>query len=84
MKASLTAPKSACSILSSPLSIGCSWPEKKLPEAERTRFSKALEALKEGRDDQILKIIRARQFVPANDQEYGAIRQIARELNLLN
>ncbi len=57
---------------------------KEVAEAERTKFSKALEALKEGKDDQILRIVRAKQFVPANDQEYGTIRQIVRELKLMN
>ncbi|HEV2964555.1 MAG TPA: phosphate/phosphite/phosphonate ABC transporter substrate-binding protein [Candidatus Angelobacter sp.] len=57
---------------------------KDVSEAERTRFSKALEALKQGKDDQILRIIRAKGFVSANDQEYGTIRQIVRELKLMN
>jgi phosphonate transport system substrate-binding protein len=57
---------------------------KDVPEAERTRFSKALEALKQGRDDQILRILRATQFIPANDQEYSSIRQMVTELKLLD
>ncbi|HEV2990394.1 MAG TPA: phosphate/phosphite/phosphonate ABC transporter substrate-binding protein [Candidatus Angelobacter sp.] len=57
---------------------------KEVPEAERTKFSKALEALRQGKDDQVLRILRAKQFIPANDQEYGAIRQMVKELNLLN
>lgn len=57
---------------------------KDLPEAEQKKFAKALETLTAGKDDQILKILRAKQFVVANDQEYGAIRQIVRELNLLD
>ena len=57
---------------------------KEVPEAERTRFAKALEALREGKDGNILRILRAKQFIPANDQEYGAIRQMVKELNLLD
>jgi len=57
---------------------------KDVPEAVRAKFSKALEVLKEGKDDQILRILRAKQFIPANDQEYGSIRQMVRELKLLN
>jgi phosphonate transport system substrate-binding protein len=57
---------------------------KELPESERTRFTKALESLTQGRDDQVLRIIRAKQCVAANDNEYGPIRQVARELNLMD
>ncbi len=57
---------------------------KEVPEAERTRFVKALEALTPGRDDASLRILRAHSFVPANDNEYAPIYQIARELNILD
>jgi len=53
-----------------------------VPEAERERFARALLALKEGKNDSVLKILRAKQFVPANDQEYAPIRQIAHQLNM--
>ena len=53
-----------------------------VPEAERERFARALLALKQGKDDSVLKILRAKQFVPANDQEYAPIRQIAHQLTL--
>lgn len=55
---------------------------KDVTEAERERFSHALLALKEGKDDAILKILRAKQFVLANDQEYAEARKIAHELNM--
>ncbi len=55
---------------------------KDVPEAERERFARSLLALKEGKDDPVLKILRAKQFVVANDQEYAPIRQIAHQLNL--
>lgn len=57
---------------------------KDVPEQVRARFSKALENLREGRDDQVLKILRAKKFIPANDQEYGSIRQMVVELKLLD
>jgi len=53
---------------------------KGVPEAERRRFAQALLALKEGRDDRVLKVLRAREFVVANDAEYAATRRIDREL----
>ncbi|HEV2990395.1 MAG TPA: phosphate/phosphite/phosphonate ABC transporter substrate-binding protein [Candidatus Angelobacter sp.] len=56
---------------------------KDLPEAERQRFVKAMENLTPGRDDQILKILRAHRFVPAKDDEYATIRQICIDLKLL-
>ncbi len=56
---------------------------KDLSEAERQRFARALEALTPGRDDAILKIVRAKKFVPAKDDEYASIRQTANELHLL-
>ena len=56
---------------------------KDLPEAERQRFARAMEALTAGRDDQILKILRAKRFVPAKDEEYASIRQVSTELHLL-
>lgn len=55
---------------------------KAVPEAEREKFARALLALKEGKNDSVLKILRAKQFVVANDQEYAPIRQIAHQLNL--
>ncbi len=55
---------------------------KDVPEAERERFARALLALKEGKDDRVLKILRAEKFVVANDQEYENIRQIAKELKM--
>ena len=57
---------------------------KDVPDAEQKKFAKALEALTAGKDDQVLKILRAKQFVTANDQEYGNIRQIVKELKLLD
>jgi phosphonate transport system substrate-binding protein len=55
---------------------------KDMPEAERERFARAFLALKEGKDDPVLKILRAHRFVVANDQEYATMRQIAHELKM--
>jgi phosphonate transport system substrate-binding protein len=55
---------------------------KDVPETERQQFVRALLALKEGKDDAALKILRAKKFVVATDQEYAAVRQIARELKV--
>jgi phosphonate transport system substrate-binding protein len=55
---------------------------KDVPEAERERFARALLALTEGKDQPVLKILRATQFVPANNQEYALMRQMAHELKM--
>ena len=55
---------------------------KDLPAAEREKFVRALLALKEGKNDDVLKILRAQQFVPANDEEYAPVLQIAHELKM--
>ncbi len=55
---------------------------KGLPEEERDKFVRALLALKPGENDAVLKVLRAKQFVQANDQEYETIRRIARELKM--
>jgi phosphonate transport system substrate-binding protein len=50
--------------------------------AERERFARGLLALKEGKDDRVLKILRAHKFVIANDEEYGITRRIGHELEM--
>ena len=55
---------------------------KGVPEDEREKFSRALLALKEGKDDSVLKILRAKRFVVANDREYATMRRIAHELKM--
>ena len=52
------------------------------PEEEQA-FAKAFLQLREGRDDGVLKILRGKDFVRADDGEYDKIRQLARELQLL-
>jgi phosphonate transport system substrate-binding protein len=55
---------------------------KDMPQAEVERFARALLALKQGKDDTVLTILRADRFVVANDQEYTTMRQIAHELKM--
>ena len=50
--------------------------------AERERFASAFLALTEGKDHHVLEILRATQFVAANDQEYTLMRQMAHELKM--
>jgi phosphonate transport system substrate-binding protein len=52
-------------------------------DSEREKFAAALLGLKEGKNDDILKLLRASKFVKANDGEYGAIREAAQELKLV-
>jgi len=53
-----------------------------IAETDRQRFAASLLALREGKDDGVLKILRATKFIKASDEEYGAIREAARELKL--
>jgi phosphonate transport system substrate-binding protein len=55
---------------------------KDVPEAERDKFARALLVLKEGEDDSVLRGLRAKKFIVANDQDYATIRRIATELKL--
>lgn len=56
---------------------------KGMSDAERDKFSAALLALKEGKNDEVLKLLRATKFVKANDGEYSAIREAAQELKMV-
>jgi len=51
-------------------------------DADREKFAAALLALKDGKNDDVLKILRASKFVKANDEEYAAVRDAARELKM--
>jgi phosphonate transport system substrate-binding protein len=55
---------------------------KDVSEAEREKFTRALLALKEGKDDRVLRILRAQKFVTADDVEYESTRKIAHELKM--
>jgi len=51
-------------------------------EAEREKFAAALLGLREGKNDDVLKILRGTRFVRANDEEYATVREVARELKM--
>jgi phosphonate transport system substrate-binding protein len=55
---------------------------KDVPKAEQGKFASALLALKDGKDDRVLKILRAHKFVLANDERYATMRKIAHELGM--
>jgi phosphonate transport system substrate-binding protein len=46
------------------------------------KFAKAFTELKEGKDDQILGIVRGKNFVRASDDKYELLRKIAEELKM--
>jgi len=46
------------------------------------KFAKAFTDLKEGKDDQILGILRGKSFVRASDDKYELLRKIAEELKM--
>ena len=54
-----------------------------MSDSDREKFAAALLALKEGKNDDILKLLRASKFVKANDGEYAAIREAAQDLKLV-
>lgn len=51
--------------------------------AIQQKFAQAFTRLKEGQDDEILKILRGKAFVRANDQTYSTLRAVAQELKML-
>jgi phosphonate transport system substrate-binding protein len=55
---------------------------KGVSESRRERFVRALLSLQQGKDDPVLRVLRADKFVVADDQEYESTRQIAHELNM--
>lgn len=55
---------------------------KGMPDTVREKFVEAFLDLKEGKDDSVLKILRANHYVKVNDEEYASLRQVARELNM--
>jgi ABC-type phosphate/phosphonate transport system substrate-binding protein len=50
--------------------------------SEREKFVRALLALNQGKDDPVLRLLSAQQFVVANDQEYATTRQIEHDLKM--
>jgi phosphonate transport system substrate-binding protein len=55
---------------------------KEVGKNDQEKFAKAFTDLREGKDDQILQILRGKNFVRADDSEYAIIRLIAQQLNL--
>lgn len=55
---------------------------KGVSESRRERFVRALLSLQQGKDDPVLRVLRADKFVVADDQGYETTRQIAHELNM--
>ena len=55
---------------------------KGVSDDERQKFVQALLSLKEGKNDAVLKLLRATEFVAASDDEYAAIRRTVRELKM--
>jgi phosphonate transport system substrate-binding protein len=55
---------------------------KGVSESRRERFVRALLSLQQGKNDPVLRVLRADKFVVADDQEYETTRQIAHELNM--
>ena len=55
---------------------------KGVSDSDREKFAAAMLALREGKNDDVLKIVRATRFVKANDDEYATLREVARELKM--
>ena len=51
-------------------------------KAEQEKFAKAFTDLQEGKDDQILGIVRGKKFVRASDDRYEILRKVAEELKM--
>jgi len=56
---------------------------KDVDQGMQEKFAQAFIKLKEGQNDDILKILRGKNFVRANNQEYTVLRLIAQELKML-
>jgi phosphonate transport system substrate-binding protein len=56
---------------------------KEISPEEKEKFAQAFIALKEGQNDQILQILRGKDFVRANNEEYNILRLLAQDLNML-
>ena len=55
---------------------------KEIDTAKQEKFVQAFLRLKEGQDDEILKILRGKTFVRATDDEYSALKRVAQELKM--
>jgi phosphonate transport system substrate-binding protein len=55
---------------------------KDVSKESQEKFVQAFLSLKEGKDDQVLQILRGKSFVRANDEEYAQVRRVAEELKM--
>src|SRR5215472_15907658 len=55
---------------------------KDISKEVQEKFATAFTGLKEGKDDQVLAILRGKSFVRASDEKYELIRRIAEELKM--
>lgn len=55
---------------------------KDVDQATQEKFVQAMLNLKEGKNDDILQILRGKNFVRANNQEYTVLRLVAQELKM--
>ncbi len=55
---------------------------KEIDKSKQEKFAQAFLRLKEGQDDEVLKILRGKSFVRANDDEYSLLKRVAQELKM--
>jgi len=55
---------------------------KDIGQAVQEKFAQAFTDLKEGQDDEVLKIVRGKNFVRANNEEYTILRLVAQDLQM--
>lgn len=55
---------------------------KDIDQATQEKFAEAFTDLREGQNDDILKILRGRNFVRASNEEYKILRLVAEDLNM--
>jgi len=55
---------------------------KDIDQAAQEKFAQAFTDLKEGQDDEVLKILRGKNFVRANNEEYTVLRLVAEDLKM--
>jgi phosphonate transport system substrate-binding protein len=55
---------------------------KDVSKADQEKFAKAFTDLQEGKDEQILGILRGKKFVQASDDRYETLRKVAEELKM--
>jgi phosphonate transport system substrate-binding protein len=55
---------------------------KDVDQTMQEKFTQAFTELKEGQDDEVLKILRGKNFVRANNEEYTVLRLVAEDLKM--